>query len=63
MLSPGSLAAEGYSASVLRTTLPSGGYWLKKAPFDRPVGDGNREVTTDFVWTESYSLFLYGSPV
>lgn len=63
MLRPASLGSEGFSESLLRSRLPSGGYWLKKAPFDRPVGDGNREVTTDYVWTESYSLFLFGSPV
>ena len=57
------ISLEGFSTSSLRSALPSGGYWLKKAPFDRPIGDGNREVTTDFVWTESYSLFLFGDPV
>jgi len=63
MLTPGALSSEGFNSGLLRSAMPSGGYWLKKAPFDRPVGDGNREVTTDFVWAESYSLFLYGSPI
>lgn len=63
MLRPSTLFNEGFNDNLIRTRLPLGGYWLKKAPFDRPVGDGNREVSTDYVWTESYSLFLFGSPV
>jgi hypothetical protein len=62
-LLPSSLSSEGFTASQLRVDLPAGGYWLKLAPSDRPIGDGNREVVTDFVWTEKFSFFLYGLPV
>lgn len=63
MLTLSALGSEGFSASLLKTPLPSGGYWLKQAPVDRPAGDGSREIVTDYWWTEEYSTFLYGSPV
>ncbi len=63
VLTPGSLFLEGFTDSQLATSLPSGGYWLKRSPFDRPMGHGQREVTTDFIWIKQYSRFLYGPPL
>jgi hypothetical protein len=63
MLSFGGMASEGFSPALIRTSVPSTGYWLKSHPSDRPVGDGFREVVTDYTWTEEFSTFIYGNPV
>lgn len=63
MLTYGALASEGFTASVLRTALPTHGYWHKQHPTDQPVGDGFREVVTEYWWGEDYSRFIYGAPI
>jgi hypothetical protein len=63
MLSYGALSGEGFSPSALRTAIPTNGYWAKQHPTDQPVGDGFREVVTEYWWTESYSTLIYGDPV
>jgi hypothetical protein len=63
MLTMGGLLSEGFGTDLLRSKIPSHGYWHKQHPADRPVGDGFREVTTDYYWSESYSQFIYGTPV
>ena len=63
MLSLGALTGEGFTTALLRTSIPATGYWLKQHPVDRPVGDGFREVITEYFWAEEYSDFIYGSPV
>lgn len=62
-LTYGALAGEGFTADKLRTAIPTTGYWLKQHPTDEPVGDGFRQVVTDFVWVEEFSEFIYGSPI
>lgn len=63
MLTYSALASEGFTPSELRTALPTYGYWHKQHPTDQPVGDGFREVVTEFWWGEDYSRFIYGDPV
>lgn len=63
MLTLGAMTGEGFSTDLLRTSIPTIGYWLKHPPTDRPVGDGFREVNTDYEWAENYSRFIYGNPV
>lgn len=63
MLTLGAMAGEGFTTDLIRTSIPTNGYWLKHPPTDRPVGDGFREVNTDYEWAEQYSTFIFGNPV
>jgi len=63
MLTYGALLSEGFHLAALRTEVPTAGFWHKQHPVDRPLGDGTREVVTEYWWAEAYSTFIYGLPV
>lgn len=59
----GALTGEGFSSDKLRTAIPTTGFWLKQHPTDRPVGDGFREVVTDYIWGEKFSDLIFKDPI
>lgn len=62
-LTYGALAGEGFSADKLRTAIPTTGFWLKQHPTDEPVGDGFRQVVTDYIWGEAFSDLIFADPI